>query len=302
MYDLIILGGGPAGLTAAAYALHKRLETLVITQDLGGKTNFRFHAPWMEGYEALSGIELVERFKRQLEYLDFAHELDRAVRVVSTDGHFAVLTEKQKRFEARAVIVATGASPNRLAVPGENELIGRGLSYSAMSHAPLFVDRNVALVGQGAHALRGAAELALVVKNLTLILPDPADLQTPLGKQLQANPKVHVMTGYRVQAITGSKFVNGIALRHNGTAQQITLDGVFIEMGLMPNSQSVADLVQLNATKRIMVNARAATSQRGIFAAGDVTDTFAEQVLVAIGDGAKAALNVYEYLLGQVTH
>jgi thioredoxin reductase len=300
MYDLIILGGGPAGLTAAAYALHKRLETLVITEDLGGKTSYRFRTAWMEGYEAITGTEVANRFKSQLEYLDFAHAIDRAVQVVKTDHTFAVLTNDQKRFEARALVVATGTTPNRLTVPGELQLLGRGLSYSALSHAPLFIDRNVALVGQGPRALRGAAELAVVAKSLVLILPDPQDLSTTLGRKLQADPKVKIISGYRVQQVLGDSYVRGIALRHNGTAQEIALDGLFVEMGMTPNSQMVANLVTLSTSGRIVVDARMATSCPGVFAAGDVCETFTEQVLVAIGEGAKAALNAYEYLLEEV--
>lgn len=300
MFDLIILGGGPAGLTAAAYALHKRLETLVITEDLGGKTNFRFRTPWMEGYEAITGLELVNRFKSQLEYLDFAHEMDRAVEVIPTGRHYAVRTATGKEFQARALLVATGATPKRLAIPGERELIGRGLSYSAISHAPLFIDRTVALIGQGVQALRGAAELALVARHLTFVLLSPEDLATPLGKRLQENPKVQILTGYQVQKILGETYVSGIALRHDGAGQQLALDGVFVEMGLTPNTQMLGNLVDLSPSKRILVDARGATSRPGIFAAGDVTETFAEQVLIAIGDGAKAALNAYDYLLEEL--
>jgi thioredoxin reductase len=300
MNDLIILGGGPAGLTAAAYSLHKRLETLVISEDLGGKTSYRFRTPWMEGYEAITGTEVVNRFKSQLEYLDFAHEMDRVVKVVKTGNTFAVLTNDQKRFETRAIVVATGTSPNRLTVPGERQLLGRGLSYSALSHAPLFIDRNVALIGQGPRALRGAAELAVVARSLVLILPDPQDLSTALGKKLQSDPKVKIVNGYNVQEILGDSFVKGIALRHNGTAQEIALEGLFVEMGMTPNTEMVADLVTCSPSRRIIVDARMATSCPGIFAAGDVTETYTEQVLVAIGEGAKAALNAYEYLLEQV--
>ncbi|MBI4674138.1 MAG: FAD-dependent oxidoreductase [Chloroflexi bacterium] len=302
MYDLIILGGGPAGLTAAAYALHKRLETLVITQDLGGKTSLRFHAPWLEGHELLSGVELVNRFKSQLEYLEFVHELDRAVQVVRNDRTFSVRTEKQKQFEARALIVATGTTAKRLAVPGERELLGRGISYSAVSHAPLFIDRQVALIGQGTRALYAAAELALVAKGLVLILPDPKDVEAPLAKKLAENPKVKVLSGFQISEIVErDRFITGIALRHNGTSRGFEIEGLFVEMGTTPNSQMVAGLVEFDAENRIVVNARMATNCPGLFAAGDVTNTVAEQVLVAIGDGAKAALNVYEYLLGRIT-
>lgn len=297
MYDLIILGGGPAGLTAAAYALHKRLETLLISEDLGGKTAYHFRTPWIEGYEAITGTEVVNRFKSQLEYLDFAHELDRAAQVVKTGDTFSVLTNDQKRFDARAVIVATGTTPARLSVPGERQLVGRGLSYSALSHASLFIDRSVALVGQGPRALRGAAELAAVAKSLFLILPDARDLTTRLGKKLQADPKVKIASGYRVQEVLGDGFVKGISLQQNGTAQQVTVDGLFVEMGMTPNSQMVVELVPLSPSGRIVVDASMATSCPGLFAAGDVTESVTEQVLVAIGEGAKAALSAYDYLL-----
>lgn len=301
MYDLIILGGGPAGLTAAAYALHRRLETLVISEDLGGKTGYRFRTSWMEGYEAITGTEVVNRFKSQLEYLDFAHELDRAVQVTKNGDTFEVLTAEQKRFEARAVIVATGTTPSRLSVPGERQLAGRGLSYSALSHASLFIDRDVALIGQGPRAMRGAAELASVAKSLLLILLDSRDMTTALGKRLQTNPKVKMVSGYRVQEILGDGFVNGISLRQNGTAQQISVDGLFVELGMIPNSQMVADLVTLSPSGRIVVDAGMATSCPGLYAAGDVTESVTEQVLVALGEGAKAALNAYDYLLERVT-
>jgi thioredoxin reductase len=154
-------------------------------------------------------------------------------------------------------------------------------------------------VGQGPRALRGAAELAVVAKSLLLILDDPQDLTTTLGKKLQANPKVKIVSGFRVHQVLGESFVQGIALRHNGTAQEIELDGLFVEMGMTPNVQMVAGLVAMGPSGRIVVDAGMATNCPGVFAAGDVTETFTEQVLVAVGEGAKASLNAYEYLLGQ---
>jgi thioredoxin reductase len=299
MYDLIILGAGPAGLTAAAYALHKRLETLVITLDLGGKVNYPFRVPWMEGHELITGLEIVNRYRSKLQYLNFAHEMDRAVQVARTGKHFAVVTEKQKKFETRAIIVATGATARRLGAIGESKVMGQGLSYSAISHAPLFIDRNVALVGQGMDGLRAAAELALVAKKVHVVFPDPKDLDTPLGAKLQADPKVEVLAGYQVKEVLGEERVQGVVLAQNGTTRKVDVEGLFVELGLTANSQIVADLVNLTPDKRIVVDGRNATSCPGIFAAGDVTDTFAEQVLIAIGDGARAALSAYEYLLEQ---
>ena len=297
MYDLIVLGAGPAGLTAAAYALHKRLETLVVTLDLGGKVNYPFRVPWVEGHEVISGIEIVNRYRTQLQYLDFAHEMDRVLKIEHPGKNFLVHTEKGKKFNARALLVATGAAARRLGAPGENKLLGQGVSYSAVSHAPLFVDRKVAIVGAGVEGLRAAAELGYVAKQVHAVFPDPDDLETSLGEKLKENSKVEVLPGFSVKEILGEENVQGVVVAQNGTTRRLDVDGLFVELGLNPNSQIVADFVNLTPDKRIVVDGRNATSCPGIFAAGDVTDTFAEQVLIAIGDGARAALSAYEYLL-----
>ncbi len=298
MYDLIILGAGPAGLTAAAYALHKRLETLVVTLDLGGKINYPFRVPWMEGHEVITGLEIVNRYKTQLQYLNFAHDMDRAVKVEHAGKHFVIITEKKKKLETRALIVATGAMPRRLGVPGESKLMGHGISYSAISHAPLFIDRNVAIVGVGPDGLRAAGELACVARRVHAAIPTQ-DLDTPIGNKLRTDPKVEVLADYQVREVVGEERVEGVVVAQNGSSRKLTVDGLFVELGLNANSQLVADLVNLTPDKRIVIDGRGATSCPGIFAAGDVTDTFAEQVLIAIGDGARAALSAYEYLLGQ---
>lgn len=297
MFDLIIVGAGPAGLTAAAYALHKRLETLVVTLDLGGKINYPFRVPWMEGHEVISGLEIVSRYRNQLDYLNFAHEMDRAVQVEHFGKNFIVKTEKDKKFETRAILVATGAAARRLGVPGESKLMGQALSYSAVSHAPLFIDRQVAVVAQGSAGLRAAAELAYVAKNVHVVFADPQDLETPLGKKLKDDPKVDILANYNVKEILGEESVKGIVVAQNGATRTLDVDGLFVELGLTPHSQIIAHLVNLTPDKRIIVDGRGATSCPGIFAAGDVTDSFAEQVLIAIGDGARAALSAFEYLL-----
>lgn len=294
MYDLIIIGGGPAGLTAAVYALNKRLETLVISQDLGGQTAYGFSAKGYEGHEVIRGGEVVEKFKRQLEYLNFAHQIDRVTKVVAEGAGYAVLTQSNKRFEAKAIIVATGAQPKRLDVPGEKKLIGKGLSYSAISHAQLFIEREPAVVGSNLRALQAAAELATIAKQVHLILPEQGESDSAFGKKVRANPKVKVYEG-ALKEIRGDQFVESIVVGN----QTIKVDGLFIEAGVNPGSKIVADLGITDANGRIVVNSKCATSKPGIFAAGDVTDVFIEQVLVAIGEGAKAALSAYEYLLNQ---
>ena len=294
MYDLIIIGGGPAGLTAAVYALNKRLETLVISEDLGGKTAFGFQAQGYEGHEVIRGGELIEKFKRQLEYLNFAHQIDRVSKIVPEDKHYAVLTQSNKRFEAKAIVIATGAQPKRLDVPGEKKLIGKGLSYSAISHAQLFIEREPAIVGSNKRALEAAAEMALIAKQVHLVLPEKGESDSAFGKKLTANPKVKVYTG-ALKEIRGDQFVTSIVVGD----KEIKVDGLFIEVGLTAGAKVAEGLGLTDANGRIVVNNKCATSRPGVFAAGDVTDVFIEQVLVAIGEGAKAALSAYEYLLNQ---
>ncbi len=294
MLDLIIIGGGPAGLTAAVYALNKRLNVLLISEDLGGKTAYGLDVPGYEGHEVIRGGEVVEKFKRQLEYLNFAREIDRVNHVVLEGGHFAVFTQSTKKFEARAVIVATGAVPKRLNVPGERQLIGKGLSYSAISHAQLFIEREPAIVGSNMRALHAAAEMANIAKQVHLILPEHGEIDSPFGKRLRANPKVKVYEA-PLREVRGTEFVESIVVGD----QTIQVDGLFIEVGLVPGSKCVAELNVTDVHGRIVVNSRCQTSQPGLFAAGDVTDVFIEQVLVAVGEGAKAALSAYEYLLNQ---
>lgn len=294
MYDLIIIGGGPAGLTAAVYAINKRLETLVISQDLGGQTAYGFSAKGYEGHEVIRGGEVVEKFKRQLEYLNFAHQIDRVTKVVPENKYFAVLTQSNQRCETKAVIVATGAQPKRLEVPGEKKLIGKGLSYSAISHAQLFIEREPAIVGSNLRALQAAAEMAQIAKQVHLILPEQGESESAFGKKVLANPKIKVYNE-SLKEVRGDQFVESIVVGD----KTIPVDGLFIEVGVTPGSKLVADLGITDANGRIVVNNRCATSKPGVFAAGDVTDVFIEQVLVAIGEGAKAALSAYEYLLNQ---
>lgn len=299
MLDLIIVGGGPAGLTAAVYALNKRLDSLLISEELGGKTAYQFNLKGYEGHEVIRGGDLVENFKRQLHYLNFAHQTDRVTTVVPADQHYAVLTQDGKRYEARAVILATGALPKRLDVPGEKDFVGKGISYSALSHAQLLIERDVAIVGSTHRALNAAAELAWIAKHVHLVLPDAGEIDSPLGRKLRESPKVTLYEKSELKAVRGSEFVERIVIEGKGGKKEIAVDGLFIEMGVVPGSKLAADLGITDNNGRIRIDSKCVTPRPGVFAAGDVTDVFIEQVLIAIGEGAKAALSAYEYLINQ---
>jgi alkyl hydroperoxide reductase subunit F len=297
MYDLVVIGGGPAGLTATMYAIRKRINVLMISRDLGGKTNYRLALPWIEDYQVIRGLETVAKFRNELEYLDFARNMDKVEKVIRLNNHFQIEMKTGQPLETKAVIIATGAKQARLRVPGEDKFMMRGLCYSALSYAPLFIDRTVTVIGDADLALRSAGELATVAKHVNLVGPDERALQTGLGKKLAASQKVKVYQEYQLIEVLGDRFAEEVVVESpDGEHVKLTSDGVFIEKGLIPNTEMVAGLVNVDTQGRIIVDSQNRTNIPGIFAAGDVTNT-TEQVLVAIGEGAKAALNAYEYLL-----
>jgi thioredoxin reductase len=300
MYDLIILGGGPAGLTAAIYALRKRLNVLVITKDLGGKTNFRLQLPDIEHHLVINGDEIVNRWVNELGYLEFARIMDKAEQVEAVPGGYRVRTRGGQIKEAKALIVATGANAIRLNVPGEREFAMRGLCYSAVSYAPLFIERNVVVIGDSGLALRSAAELAQIAHHVTLVAPTHGALDSLLAKRLLNLHNVVVLEGQWVASVKGDQFARALVLTQpNGVTTDLHADAFFVELGLVAKSEIIKGLVALDEQGRIKIDSRNRTSAAGVFAAGDVTDAYAEQVLIAIGEGAKAALSAYEYLLSQ---
>jgi alkyl hydroperoxide reductase subunit F len=298
MYDLIVIGGGPAGLTAAIYAIRKRLNVLLISKDLGGKTNFHLELPDQENYLVIRGVEVVDKFKSELEYLNFARRMEKVEKVIKQDDHFVVQLAGDVELSAKAVIVATGAKQQFLEVPGEREYLSRGLCYSAISYAPLFIDKRAVVIGSGDLALRSTAELSTVAEHVHLVGATGSVLETPLGQKVKESPNVTILEGYEVTKVLGNGYAERVVVRDpDGAETDIPADGTFVEKALRPNSQMVVDLVETNDEGFIVVDCQSCTNVPGIFAAGDVTHIMAEQVLVAVGEGVKAALSAYEYLL-----
>lgn len=296
MYDLIVIGGGPAGITAAAIAINQRLETLIIAERWGGQMTYEMHLEDMGGQEVITGEALLDAFRRQLEYLEFARHFDRVTKLTPEEDSFLVETTDGDRFQARALIIATGAKPQRLNVPGEERLAGRGLSYSAVTHAGLFLGKDVAVVGSGRRAQWAAASLARKAHRVYLLAPEPL-VTTPLASKLRRMDNVTLLEGATVQEVLGDQYVEGLRVRMpDGGEQEITVKGVFVKLARVPNSQLVRGWVDCDEQGHIIVDVYCATSWPGVFAAGDVT-LVSEQVLVHIGEGAKAAISAYYYLL-----
>jgi len=298
MYDLIIIGGGPAGLTAAIYAIRKRLNVLLLTKDLGGKTNFRLALPWIQDYQVVRGLEIVTKFRNELEYLDFARHIEAVQKIDDHHGSFVVTTKGGAELEAKALIIATGARQARMGVPGEKEYTMKGLCYSALSYAPLFIEKTAIVIGDEELALRSAAELSTVARQVFLVCRNPRSLETPIGHKLQNADNVTILGDYEVIEVSGDEYARKLLVRDpEGRTVAYQADGMFVEKALLPNSEIVRDLVKLDESAHIVVDSSNRTSMPGVFAAGDVTSNPAEQVLIAVGDGAKAALSAYEYLL-----
>lgn len=297
-YDLLIIGGGPAGLTAAAYAIRKRIGIMLVSEDLGGKTNYHFSLPDVESHLIIDGQELVSKFKNQIEYLDFARHIGKVTKLTRSKKAFITST-KDSSFKSKAVIIATGTTPKRLNVPGEKEFLGHGVSYSTVSHALLFIDMDVAVVGNGPQALHAAAELSQVSRKVSVVGVPSKDVNSPLGKRIKDSGRAEFFNDYVVKEIRGKTSPEKVVLRSKAGKNEIEVPvkGVFVEMGHVPNSRVFARLVKTTPDGRIKINENNQTNVPGLFAAGDVTDVNAQQVVIAVGEGANAALSAYSYLL-----
>lgn len=296
MYDLIIIGGGPAGITAAATALNQRLKTLVIAERWGGQTTYEMQLADVEGREVITGEKLLDAFRRQLDYLDFVRRFDTATRVKHKGRHFVVSTAQGDCFEGHTLIIATGAKPQRLNVPGEARLSGHGLSYSATTHASLFLGKDVAVVGNERRAQWAAADLARKAHRVYLLAPESL-ANTPVLHKLRYMENVEVTEGAEIREVCGEYFVDGIVLAMaDGEVREIPVKGVFVKLPRTPNSGLVREWVDCDRDGYIIVDVNCATNWSGVFAAGDVTHV-SEQVLVHIGEGAKAAISAYHHLL-----
>ncbi len=297
MRELIIIGGGAAALSAGMYALGKQIDFVMIYESLGGKAGWRQSLVGQEEVEYLAGEEAVRIFERKI-----AMQTDRAIRdtvtsVQRADQGFRVETRNHGVLEALAVIVATGATPVRLQAPGAHELLGQGLGYSVTTHAHLLAGKTAAVIGATHRALRGVAELARTAEKVYLITPDPDAASLPMMHAISQRPNVEVLSGYTVDEVVGPMNVEEIVVSREGQQRRIPVAAAFADLGLHPCSECVQHLVRTDEEGFIWVDERMATTVPGIFAAGDVTTSFGEQVLIAIGDGARAALSAYDYLL-----
>jgi len=299
MYDLIIVGAGPAGLVAAVYAARKKMNTLLISGDIGGQINTTAGIENYLGYQFIEGPMLVEKFRQQMSQYPVEQRIgNKVIKVARIKGGFVVTDEKGDRFRGKTVVAAMGKKPRRLDVPGEKKFMGKGVSYCAICDGPVFAGQRVVIVGGGNSGLEAAIDMLKIAKHVSLVTDGELTGDKVLVEQLKGVKNLDVHTRHRVEKIEGIEFVKSVVIKpvKGGQSKKLEATGIFVEIGLAPNSEPVKDLLRLNEQGEIPITCAATTGVPGLYAAGDVTDVPAKQIIVAAGDGAKAALQAHHYL------
>jgi thioredoxin reductase (NADPH) len=298
MYDVIITGGGAAGLTAALYASRLGLKTLVITKDIGGQALLTSHIENYPGFDTIGGLELMEKLKGQAENFDVSFIYEEVKEIQPVENWFKVKTSRDE-YSTTALILTFGKIPRDLGVPGEERLTGQGVSYCFICDGFLFRDKRVAVVGWGDPAVEAALKLCSIAKKVYVIFKGDTLLANEeiIGKCANKN-RVEFISNSEVLELIGESVLQAIKVKHRKTkkVRKIPLDGLFIEMGYTPKTDLVKDLVSLNSKGEIIVDKSNTTSYPGIFAAGDVSDIPFKQVIISAGEGAVAALSAYNYI------
>ena len=299
MYEIIIVGGGPAGMAAAVYAARKRLNTLLISGDIGGQVNWTTGVENYLGYQFIEGRELISKFQQQVDQFPIDQKIGLKVKhVKKIDGGFEVIAESGEQFQSRVVLLATGTRPRRLNVEGEMELTGRGVTYCATCDGPVFAGQRVAVIGGGNSAIEAALDMVKIAEHVDMVSVTPLTGDPIMIEKLSAAKNLTTYQEYQTEKVVGQGLVEGIVIRdiRTGKSQQLDVSGVFIEIGLVPNADLVKDLLKLNESGEVPVNCSCETEIPGLYAAGDVTTVPEKQIVIAAGEGAKAALQAHKYL------
>lgn len=298
VYDVLIIGAGPAGLTAAVYCARKLLKTMVISENIGGQALESWAIDNYMGFRMVTGEALMKSFEEQARSQDIRLELDRVAAIAQIEEGFLVTTASGAIYRAACIILAQGKHPRKLDVLGEERFIGRGISICSTCDGPLFKGKRVAVVGGGNSALQTAIEMSGIASSVSLIVRSTIRADEAYRKALAAKANVTVHEHTKVNALKGDGFLTGITITdESGREHQIDLDGVFVDIGWVPNTEYLDGFLEMNALKEIVIDLNCHTSREGIFAAGDVTSVKSKQIVIAAGQGAQAALEAYEYLM-----
>ncbi len=299
MYDLMIIGGGPAGLAASVYAARKRLKTVLVSVDIGGQMSQTLDIENYLGYQFIEGPELIDKFQTQVNQFPIDQKIgEKVTKLEKIEGGFEAVTENGNKYQAKVVILATGKRARRLNVPGETEFAGKGVTYCAICDGPIFSGQRVAVVGGGNSALEAVLDMVKIAEHVDMVSQTPLTGDPILIDKLADAKNLSIFTEYQTEKIEGQDFVSGMHIKGIKSSEKKRLDvtGVFVEIGLVPNSDPVKGLIELNKYGEVPINGSCETSMPGLYAAGDVTDVPEKQIIVAAGEGAKALLQAHRYL------
>ncbi len=303
-YDLIIVGGGPAGVAGGVYAARKQLKTLVIAKELAGQSVVSEEIHNWIGTPSISGAKLAENMRKHLEEYkgEFMTIKEGAVvtKVSGEKDNFTVETDSGETFETKTVLLASGAGRRKLTVPGAKEFDQKGLTYCSTCDGPMFAGMDVVVIGGGNAGFESASQLLAYVKSVTLLeYGETFKADEVTVKKVLENENMKAITNAETLEVLGDKMVTGVKYKDRTTGEEHTIDakGVFVEIGLTPNTQMVDGFVDFDDYKRVKVDPRTQrTSKEGVWAAGDCTDGLYAQNGIAVGDAIKALENIYSYL------
>lgn len=309
IYDLIIIGGGPAGIAAGIYATRKKIKTLLITDTFGGQSVPASDIQNYIGIKSISGLELAQKLEEHLRAqsdIDIV-DSDLVTNVEKMNGGLKIFTKNGKKFETKTILVASGSRRKKLNIPGETEFDGKGVSYCSTCDAPLFKNKTVAVIGGGNVGFETVLDLIPYAKKIYLLeftesLKGDQATQEKITAPPAGGPKPEIITMAKTTKIIGDKFVTGLEYedRKTGKINQLKTDAVFVAIGLAPNSDFVKRICELNKLGEIIIDPKTQkTSREGVWAAGDVTDGLYKQNNISMGDAIKAILNIYDYLTKQ---
>lgn len=307
MYDLIIIGAGPAGMTAGVYAARKKLKTLMLSRDIGGQAAWSSDIENYLGFTVITGADLTTKFEHHLERFKDDVELrivPEGVSGIKKEGKHFEVTADGKHVSARAVVITGGKVPRKLGVKGEEDFLNRGITYCAWCDGPIFADKEVAIIGGGNAALDAALNIAKIVKHICIVNITPELSGDPVMiDKVSELQNVRVLNNTEVTELKGEKFLTAMTVhdKDSGVHKDIPVEGVFVEVGSIPATDYLADFVKLNHDGEIVIDKHNMTSVEGVFAAGDITDVIEKQVIVAAGEGAKAAIQASQYLTRTVS-
>ena len=303
IYDLLILGGGPAAMSAAVYAARKMMNLAIITKDFGGQVRETSEIENWLGFQSINAKDLADRFEEHVKGFDIAVSLGPSITEVNKEADtFKVRTDGDRVFSSRTLILATGKRHRPLNVPGEKELVGRGVAYCATCDAPFFKGKKVVVAGGGNSAFTTAVDLLKVEAEVALVnFIKGWQADEALQERVKQIGKASLLDYHQVVRIEGKDRVTGVVVknRENDKEKKLDANGVFVEIGLLPNNEPVKNVVELNEHGEVIVDCSCKTSVGGLFGAGDVTTVPHKQIVIAAGEGAKAALSAYDYLINK---